>query len=459
MDAALITAWKAICQELAPAFTRPTFITFLHLATGWVLCRSKPTVTSLVCTIGGSLLGHAAKHWTVYERFFSRARWSLEDLSILLLRRVVAPLIDNHGVDDAGDAVELVFDGTTCGRTGRHVAYAGYFKDASVGNTLKTVIHWSHHWIIGAVVLRPARWPNWAIALPVFFTLYRKRADCDRHHPFATTQQLAARMIRQARQALPERVIEAAGDGQFASRKVTGELDDRSNLVSRIRRDAALNDLPPKRRTRRRGRPRKKGRRLATPQQMAGRSKRGWRTVRVRKGGRTVTRRVLSRICLWYHVCGDEPIKVVIVRNPKSREADDFFFCTDPEVSEERIIERYYGRWSIEESIRDGKQYGGFEEVRGWHPQTVTRQAPIALVVQTMVKAWYIRHGVKAKSAQPKGHEVCGWLEPKTHPSYLDMLATLRLVLWRDRINLKSIVRGAVRKTLDALQFTLSAAA
>ena len=80
MDAALVTAWKAICQELAPAFTRPTFVTFLHIAAGWVLCRSKPTVTSLVCTIGGSLLGHVAKHWTVYERFFYHTRWSLDDV-------------------------------------------------------------------------------------------------------------------------------------------------------------------------------------------------------------------------------------------------------------------------------------------------------------------------------------------------------------------------------------------
>ncbi len=202
MDAALVTAWKAICQELAPAFTRPTFVTFLHIATGWVLCRSRATVTSLICTIGGSLLGYVAKHWTVYERFFSRARWSLDALSHLLLTRVVVPLIDQHG-SEPGGAIELVFDGTTCDRTGRHVAFAGYFKDASVGNTLKAVIHWAHNWIIGAVVLRPARWPNWVVALPVFFSLYRKRADCDRRHPFATTQQLAARMIRQARKPCP----------------------------------------------------------------------------------------------------------------------------------------------------------------------------------------------------------------------------------------------------------------
>jgi len=285
MDAHLITAWKALCQELSPAFTVPTCVTFLHIATGWVLCRSRPTVTNLVCTIGPSLLGHVAKHWTVYEGFFYRAQWSLETLSRLLLTRVVVPLVDKDNAG-FGSGIELIFDGTTCGRTGRHVAYAGYFKDASAGNTLKTVIHWAHQWMIGAVVLRPARWPHWAIALPVFFVLYRKKVDCDRAHPFATTQQLAARMIQQTRAALPNRPILACGDGAFATRQVVEALDDRANLVSRIRRDAALHALPKPPRRRRRGRPSKKGKRLPTPMKIAQRRRQGWRSICVRKGNR-----------------------------------------------------------------------------------------------------------------------------------------------------------------------------
>ncbi len=63
MDATLVTGWEALGQRLGAALTRPTFLTFLHIATGWVLCRSKPTVTNRVCTIGSSLLGHVAKHW------------------------------------------------------------------------------------------------------------------------------------------------------------------------------------------------------------------------------------------------------------------------------------------------------------------------------------------------------------------------------------------------------------
>src|SRR3954452_19864970 len=121
MDAELVTAWKQLCQELAPAFTARTYVTFLHVVTAWALCRSRPAVTGLVLTIGTRLLGHAAKHWTTYERFFHGSAWALDDVSRLLLVRVVVPLVDDFGerpVADGGAggppaAVALKIDDTT----------------------------------------------------------------------------------------------------------------------------------------------------------------------------------------------------------------------------------------------------------------------------------------------------------------------------------------------------------
>jgi hypothetical protein len=464
MDATLITGWEGLCQLLAPAFTRPTFITFLHIATGWVLCRSKPTVTNLVCTIGSSLLAHAAKHWTVYERFFYRAVWSLPEVSRLLLTRVIVPLIDRCAVGLQGQgtpwAIDLDIDDTTCGRCGKHVAWAGYFKDASVGNTLKTVVHWAHNWVIGCVAIRPGRWPRWVIGLPVLFALYRKRKDCDRFHPFLTRQQIAAQMIRQARAALPHRAIRINADGQYATREVFAAASGiESNLVSRMRCDAAIYALPPKRPRRGRGRRRKKGRRLPTPRQLATRRKTGWRTVQALAYGRLVQRKVLPIICLWYHLSKDNPVKLLIVRDPSGVQKDDYLFCTDPSVPDEQIIERLAARWPIEECIHDGKQLGGFEQVQGWCRRTVERQAPLALIVQTLVKAWYLLYGIDAAWAQPKGTEVCGWMQKKDHPSYLDMLATLRRVLWTQRLKCNSTLASRVRQLLEPLRFTLCAAA
>lgn len=453
MDATLVPGWEALCQQLASAFTRPTFVTFLHIVTGWVLCRSRPTVTNLVCTVGTNLLGHAAKHWTVYERFFYRASWSLEEVSRLLLVRVVAPLVRSHGVESV---IDLKIDDTTCGRCGRHVAFAGYFKDASVSNVLKTVVHWSHNWVIGCVAMRPKRWPSWVMPLPVWFSLYRKPADCDRNHPFRTRQQIAAEMIRQTRNALPDGAIRIAADGQYATGTVVqAAADADTNLVSRIRSDAAIYTLPPKRRRPQRGRKPKKGARLPTPKQLA-RRRNGWRIVRVCVYGKRVRRQVLSIVCLWYHVGKDRPIKLLIVRDPSGRQTDDYMFCTDATVSEVEIIERFAARWPIEESIHDAKQLGGFEQVQGWCPKTVVRQAPVAMIVQTLVKAWYLTYGIKARSAQPKGTD---WSASKEHPSYLDMLATLRKALWAERINTKSLLRSGMHELWKTLQFTLCAAA
>jgi len=454
MDAALVTGWEALCQRLGPAFTHPTFVTFLQIATGWVLCRSKPTVTHLVCTIGTSLLGHAAKHWTVYERFFYRAAWDLLDLSRLLLVEVVAPLIRACGLVRA---IDLNIDDTTCGRCGRHVAFAGYFKDASVSNTLQTVVHWSHNWVIGAVTLRPKRWPNRVIGLPVWFTLYRKRPACDKRHPFRTRQQIAAEMIRRTRQALEDWPLRVAADGQYATKEVVeAAAGVRSNLVSRIRSDAALYALPPKRKAGRRGAPRKKGKRLPAPRQIAARRKKGWRLVEARMYGKVRQRLVLWIVCLWYHVSRERPIRLLIVRDPEGKEKDDCLFCTDPAVPDVEILERFAGRWPIEESILEGKQLGGMEQVQGWCARTVLRQAPMALVVQTLVKAWYLRYGVKATEAQPHGTD---WQGPKDHPSYLDMLATLRKALWTERIMGNSTFKGRVRGFWKTLQFALCAAA
>jgi hypothetical protein len=99
--------------------------------------------------------------------------------------------------------------------------------------------------------------------------------------------------------------------------------------------------------------------------------------------------------------------------------------------------------------------------VQGWCPATVKRQAPLALFAQTLVKAWYLRYGERgcACTAQAKGSADYPWMPEKDHPSYLDMLATLRAVLWDHRINGNSIFGARVRKILQPLKFTLCAAA
>jgi hypothetical protein len=456
--ASLVSAWNALVQQLACVFTQPTAAVWQQIVLGWVLHRGPATVTGMIRTLGAL----AVRHWTVYHKFFYRASWNLSELSARLLRAVIYPLIVEGGLRDARTGqplADLHLDDTTAGRYGKHVAHAGWFKDASASGPAYrgTVIHWAHNWVVGAVTLRLPRWPLVRWALPALFALYRKRPDCQATHPFQTRQQMAAALVCQAAAALPEVRWRVCVDGQYATRDMVAGLPPGANLVSRIRSDAALHALPSGRRRKgcRRGPIPKKGRRLPSLKELAQQSK-GWKTVTVSHQGRQVKRLVLGIVCLWYHVCRSRPVRVVIVRDPAGRQKDDYFFCTEATVSEQEIVQRAVDRWGVEESIQEAKQQMGFENTRGWCSKTVNRQAPLAMVLVTLVKAWYARAALRDGRLMPQGTP---WLPDKRRPTFLDMLSALRGVLWRHRISPNSTVVKQVHKLLAAVTYALCAAA
>jgi hypothetical protein len=187
--------------------------------------------------------------------------------------------------------------------------------------------------------------------------------------------------------------------------------------------------------------------------QIAARRKKGWHTVRVLMYGRRQTRQVLAVKCLWWHVCRERPVKLLIVRDPAGKEKDQYLIGTDATMSDREILRRFAARWPVEQAIREGKQLDQVEALQGFCPRTVERQLPLGLIVQTLVKVWYLRCGASAKAQQPCGSPAWTWSAPKAHPSYLDMLATLRRVLWQEQLSNCGVfdrVRGAVKSLLFA---------
>jgi len=458
MDAlALVSAWDNILLQLCYIFTEPTGHTFRQILLGWVLRRGPATVTGLFRILGNL----AVKHWTAYQKFFYQATWSLQELCTAVLIHVMHPLILESGAWDESTGkpvADLAIDDTTVARCGRHVAHAGWFKDASAsGSSHKgTVIHWAHNWLVGAVTLRLPKWTMIRWVFPVVFSLYRKPSDCTKEDGFRTRQELAGEMVQQVTQALPRVHWRISADGQYAKQQVVRALPYGVNLVSRIRRDAAIYQLPSRRKVKgKRGRKPKKGQRMPTPKKMAVYRKEGWKEIPVQKQGYPVQRRVLGITCLWYHVCGEVPIRMVMVRDPSGKEEDDFFFCTDATVPEEQIVQRYYDRWGVEECILEAKQSMGFESTHGWCSKTVHRQAPLAMILVSLVKAWYAHVAVQDPSLLP---ETMPWYEHKRHPSFVDMLSALRKVLWHHRISPNLRFSHQVKKLLESVSYGLFAA-
>jgi hypothetical protein len=440
MDASsLVSAFYSMMHELSGAFTQPTAETFRQLVTGWLMTPHPGAITCMIRTLGSS----ATKHWTVYEKFFYRAAWSPRKLSMLLLVRLIAPLL--------GDTILLAIDETTCGPRGKHVALAGWCKDASAHAKGK-VFHWAHQWVVGAVIIRPDWRPGWRLSLPVLFEMYRKISDADAEHPHRTLQQIARQMVCDVARALPNKRIIVAVDGLYAAKTFFGNLPPNVAAVSRLRKDAALRSAiaPPSRGQRRRIR----GERLGSLDELASVGKR--RTATLRKQGRTVDVRMHGLTCQWYHVCHTKPVRVVFVEDPTGREDSFRAVCSDPTMPDEQIVQTFYDRWGIEECFQESKQQMGMERTRGWSVQTVTRQAPLAMLINTLVKLWYLKHVAQRPDLQP---ETPPWYTTKVVPSYRDMLATLRRALWEERLKFNSRQRWKLNDLSQSLLYALCQAA
>ena len=106
---------------LAPLFTAPSFRTFCGLACGFLAQTGKRTVYGM---LAGAGLARCWSHDRAH-RFFSRARWSPDELRLAVARLVVALLVP------AGEPVVMAINDTLFKRRGKKVWTASRFHDGS----------------------------------------------------------------------------------------------------------------------------------------------------------------------------------------------------------------------------------------------------------------------------------------------------------------------------------------
>ena len=167
---------------------------------------------------------------------------------------------------------------------------AGFFHDA-VAST--AVAHTVSTWGLNVVVLAlrvPSPWGGEPLALPVMACL-RRKGNKDEEEEELSLVELAAWMIFQLAKWLPNHRFRVVADGAYAS--LPRYEFPRAVVITRLRRDAALNDHAPPR-TGRRGRPRTKGDPLPKPPELAEQVT-NWTLVKVCVRGQMVERKLWSR--------------------------------------------------------------------------------------------------------------------------------------------------------------------
>ena len=80
------------------------------------------------------------------------------------------------------------------------------------------------------------------------------------------------------------------------------------------------------------------GKTLPTPKAMAA-VRRRWDPLPLTLYGRRVSPRVFGCTALWYGALRDQPVRIVVVRDPSGRRRDEAFFCTDLAVDHAFIRE------------------------------------------------------------------------------------------------------------------------
>lgn len=417
-DPIIVSSFVTLLQGFSGCFTSPSMGSFVTLMAGWVLDLRRHTVTEVIRAAGAV----GRKHISSYHRFFSRARWTTDEVGLTLAALLIQRLAP-EGV------LRLVVDDTLGRHTGKRISGASMHRDPLLSTGRRPFFHWGHVWVVLAieVTLFDKSW-----ALPVLFRLHRGKKRCKAEKkPYQKLTEQARELVELLAKRYPERRFEMLGDAAYTNGSlIKGRLSN-VTLIGRGRLDAALYAPAPPRRRGQMGRNRVRGKRLASPAKQAQRKGARWKKVVVHVYGRTVKVRVLVIDALWYVAAGSELVRLVVVRDFPGHEKDDVFVSTDPKLSPQHIIESFSKRWSLEVTFHEAKGKLGFEDPQNRTERAVERTAPLALIGYSLTVLWYVQYGQRNRAARLP---LMPWYTHKVGTTFSDMLATLRRASWSERL-------------------------
>lgn len=409
----------AVLQAFAPVCTRPTFAHVTPLVCGALLAVGGRTVASAPRAVG---LAHC-RRFTTYHRVLNRARWSSLALSQRLLALLVATFLP------AGAPLVLLVDEMLERRRGRRIAWKGRFRDPLRATPGRPVTTPALRWLVVALLV-PVPWGPRPWALPVLTLPAPAPATSaklgKRHRTLVDLAALATRLVRRWQ---PGRAVTLVGDGGYAALALghtCRRLPGQGRLVSRLRLDAVLHDVPGPRQPGQRGPTPKKGDRLPKLAARLADPATVWRRVTLPwYGGRAEPMDLTTGTALWYHP-GQEPLPIrwVLLRDPAGRAAPTALFCTDQAAAPERLVGWFVGRWNIEVTFEEARRHLGRETQRQWTTPAIGRTTPCLLGLVSLVTVLAHRlHGAALPTRQ------AAWY-PKTEATFSDALAAVRRAPW-----------------------------
>jgi hypothetical protein len=266
-------------------------------------------------------------------------------------------------------------------------------------------------------------------------------------------------LLRQVRRWLPQRYLVVVADNSFAVIELLAKmaaLKEPIYMIVRFRLDAALYEPAPARTAGQKGRPRKKGQRLPTLEQVAADPQTKWQFVSVPNwyGQRGRKVEIVSNTAVWYHNGKPAvPIRWVLIRDPLGKFKTQAVLCTDLTLSPLQILLWFIRRWQVEVTFHEVRTHLGVETQRQWSDQAITRTTPALLGLFSLITL--LAHQSARRKKLPIRQTA--WYSKST-PTFSDALAIVRQQIWHAHHFSISSPQGDIRKIpLSAFQPWLDA--
>lgn len=299
----------------------------------------------------------------------------------LTVEHTIEPLLDSK-------RLMVAQDDSPTKRYGPEVEGAGIHHNPTPGPAGEKHLY-GHNWVVLAGL---GKHPDWGtIALPIQAQLYIRKVDLDKLPPerprlFKTKLELAVEQLRWLKPWVENHFEErwSVTDGGYAKKPYLRPARKEGwVLVSRLRKDAHLCDLPPAKR--------KDGQRGPTPTYGKNRivlaeraaDPEGWQTVECEQYGEKVTKTIKTFLATWRPAGG--VIRVVIVK-----EDDDWLplFCTKAEAMAVEILEAVADRNALEQTNKDVKEVWGAGEQQVRNVDSNIGCYNLNLWMYSLVEAW-----------------------------------------------------------------------
>jgi DDE superfamily endonuclease len=407
-----------ILSEFAPAiYGMSTWYKIEVLVAGAVLATGKRTVSAALRVMGLSQERNYAK----YHQVLSRAVWSGLEVSAILLRLLLKTF-------DPGGPLVFGIDETIERRRGEKIAAKGIYRDAVRSSKSHFVKASGRRWMsMMWLAYIPFAQRIWA--LPFLTALApSERYYAEQGRAPKKITDWARQMVFQVRRWLPKRDLVVVADSAYAALDflhACASLRRPVTVITRLRLDAALYE--PARPYSGKGRPRKKGARLPTPQQLIDNPATLWRRVTLPWYDHQPRELdIATGTALGYHGgLPGVPIRFVLIRDVAGKFDPQALLSTDLTLTPEHILAFFMRRWHMEPTFRHVREHLGVETQRQWSDKAIARTTPVLLGLFSLVTLWanalLSRHDITIHST--------AWY-PKPLPTFSDALALVRSRLW-----------------------------